>query len=116
MGDVAEQIVEYTAEIEADIIIMGTHGYKGLEKIMFGSVADKVVRSALCPVTTINPYTCCTWEFESGSDAERRGQHFYRLIAPQQDRSSSSILRLNHGPGHYVVKISCCCARYFMNE
>jgi len=38
---------------------MGTHGYKGLEKIMFGSVADKVVRSASCPVLTINPYTCC---------------------------------------------------------
>jgi len=60
MGDVAEQIVDYATEIEADLIIMGTHGYKGLEKIMFGSVADKVVRSALCPVTTINPYTCCT--------------------------------------------------------
>ena len=62
MGDVAEQIVDYATEIQADMIIMGTHGYKGLEKIMFGSVADKVVRSALCPVTTINPYTCCTWD------------------------------------------------------
>lgn len=62
MGDVAEQIVDYAIEIQADLIIMGTHGYKGLEKIMFGSVADKVVRSALCPVTTINPYTCCTWD------------------------------------------------------
>ena len=62
MGDVGEQIVDYATEIRADMIIMGTHGYKGLEKIMFGSVADKVVRSALCPVTTINPYTCCNWE------------------------------------------------------
>jgi len=62
MGDVAEQIVDYATEIGADMIVMGTHGYKGLEKIMFGSVADKVVRSALCPVTTINPYTCCTSE------------------------------------------------------
>ncbi|MEJ2133661.1 MAG: universal stress protein [Desulfofustis sp.] len=62
MGDVGEQIVDYATEIRADLIIMGTHGYKGLEKIMFGSVADKVVRSALCPVTTINPYTCCNWD------------------------------------------------------
>ncbi len=62
MGDVAEQIVDYATEIQADMIIMGTHGYKGLEKIMFGSVAGKVVRSALCPVTTINPYTCCSWD------------------------------------------------------
>ena len=59
MGDVAEQIVEFSTEIESDMIIMGTHGYKGLEKIMFGSVADKVVRAAVCPVMTINPYTCC---------------------------------------------------------
>lgn len=59
MGDVGERIVEYAAGADADLIIMGTHGYKGLEKIMFGSVADKVVRSASCPVMTINPYTCC---------------------------------------------------------
>lgn len=59
MGDVGEKIVEYANELEADLIVMGTHGYKGLEKIMFGSVADKVVRSASCPVMTINPYTCC---------------------------------------------------------
>ncbi len=59
MGDVGEKIVEYAGEIDASMVIMGTHGYKGLEKIMFGSVADKVVRSASCPVMTINPYTCC---------------------------------------------------------
>ena len=62
LGDVAEQIVDYAAEVRSDLIIMGTHGYKGVEKIMFGSVADKVVRSAHCPVLTINPYTCCTDE------------------------------------------------------
>jgi nucleotide-binding universal stress UspA family protein len=59
MGDVAEQIVDFAAEVQGDLIIMGTHGYKGLEKIMFGSVADKIVRAAHCPVMTINPYTCC---------------------------------------------------------
>lgn len=59
MGDVGEKIIDYANDIEADLIVMGTHGYKGLEKIMFGSVADKVVRAASCPVMTINPYTCC---------------------------------------------------------
>jgi len=59
VGDVAEKIVEYAAEEEGDLIVMGTHGYKGLERIMFGSVADQVVKTAPCPVTTINPYTCC---------------------------------------------------------
>jgi len=58
-GDVAEQITDFALEEKGDLIVMGTHGYKGLEKVMFGSVADKVVKSAHCPVTTINPYTCC---------------------------------------------------------
>ncbi|CAG36069.1 hypothetical protein DP1340 [Desulfotalea psychrophila LSv54] len=57
-GDVAERIIEYAAGADAGMIIMGTHGYKGLEKIMFGSVAGKVVRAAGCPVLTINPYKC----------------------------------------------------------
>ncbi|PIE59762.1 MAG: universal stress protein [Desulfobulbus propionicus] len=55
-GDVAEEIVTYAGEAEAQLIVMGTHGYKGIERIMFGSVAEKVVKTACCPVLTINPY------------------------------------------------------------
>lgn len=62
VGDVAEEIVGFSNEQEHGLIAMGTHGYKGLEKIMFGSVADKVVKTASCPVLTINPYTCCPEE------------------------------------------------------
>ena len=56
VGDVAEEIIRYAEESGMDLIVMGTHGYKGLEKVMFGSVAEKVVRSSPCPVLTINPY------------------------------------------------------------
>lgn len=56
VGDVAEEIIRHAEESGMDLIIMGTHGYKGLEKVMFGSVAEKVVRSSPCPVLTINPY------------------------------------------------------------
>lgn len=56
IGDVGEQIVTYAEEMDADLIVMGTHGYKGLERIMFGSVANTVVKTAPCPVLTINPY------------------------------------------------------------
>jgi nucleotide-binding universal stress UspA family protein len=55
-GDVSEEILQYAHEVCCNLIIMGTHGYKGLERIMFGSVADKVVKTACCPVMTINPY------------------------------------------------------------
>ena len=56
VGDVSEEIIRHAEESGMDLIIMGTHGYKGLEKVMFGSVAEKVVRSSPCPVLTINPY------------------------------------------------------------
>jgi len=55
-GDVSEEILEYTRENKGNLIIMGTHGYKGLERVMFGSIADKVVKTSCCPVLTINPY------------------------------------------------------------
>ncbi len=58
-GDVAEEIINYAIETCCDLVVMGTHGYKGFEKVMFGSVADKVVKNACCPVLTINPYRTC---------------------------------------------------------
>jgi nucleotide-binding universal stress UspA family protein len=55
-GDIAEEIIQYGRTNQCELIIMGTHGYKGFERIIFGSVADKVVKNACCPVLTINPY------------------------------------------------------------
>ncbi len=55
-GDVSEEILQYVQDNKANLIVMGTHGYKGFERIMFGSVADKVVKTSCCPVMTINPY------------------------------------------------------------
>lgn len=56
VGDVAEEIKNYADNEQCDLIIIGTHGYKGLEKTLFGSVAEKVLKVAPCPVLTINPY------------------------------------------------------------
>ena len=55
-GDIAEEIMRFAGDTGCDLIVMGTHGYKGFERIIFGSVADKVVKNACCPVLTINPY------------------------------------------------------------
>ena len=55
-GHAAERIISY-AEMESfDLIIIGTHGHKGLEKMLLGSVAEKVIKLAPCPVLTINTY------------------------------------------------------------
>lgn len=55
-GDVAEELVNFAQENDFAMIIMGTHGYKGIEKVLFGSVAERVVKTSPCPVLTINPY------------------------------------------------------------
>ena len=54
-GYAAEEILTLAAEVKADIIIMGTHGRKGIDRILFGSVAEKVVKSSPIPVMTIRP-------------------------------------------------------------
>ncbi len=55
MGSPAEKILEVAKKENVDLIIMGAHGRTGLERVFFGSVADKVVTESLCPVMTIHP-------------------------------------------------------------
>jgi nucleotide-binding universal stress UspA family protein len=55
-GDAATEILEYAQTEKIDVIIMGTHGRKGLDRTFFGSVAENVVRNAPMPVMVINPY------------------------------------------------------------
>jgi nucleotide-binding universal stress UspA family protein len=56
VGDAAEEIIKYADKTGTDMIIIGTHGRKGLEKILFGSVALGVAKGANCPVLTVNPH------------------------------------------------------------
>lgn len=49
----AAAIVEYAKEADADIVILGTHGRGGMAKLLMGSVAERVVRTASCPVLTV---------------------------------------------------------------
>lgn len=52
-GEPADAIVRMAEELEVDLIVMGTHGRTGLHHVLLGSVAEKVVRLALCPVLTV---------------------------------------------------------------
>jgi len=47
------EIIETAGEEDADLIIIATHGHTGMEHILFGSTAEKVVRKAPCPVLTL---------------------------------------------------------------
>jgi len=52
-GHPAETIVRFALERGADLIVMNTHGRTGLQHVLLGSVAEKVVRLAPCPVLTV---------------------------------------------------------------
>ncbi len=54
-GYAAEEILGLAESENADMIIMGTHGRKGIDRILFGSVAEKIVKSSPIPVMTIRP-------------------------------------------------------------
>jgi nucleotide-binding universal stress UspA family protein len=56
LGDAAQEVLNYVQSESIDLIIMGTHGRKGLEHIIFGSVAERVVKNSPVPVLTVNPY------------------------------------------------------------
>ena len=56
VGDPAEETLNYVRSEGIDLVIMGTHGRKGLEHILFGSVAERVVKQSPVPVLTVNPY------------------------------------------------------------
>lgn len=66
-GDAADAIVDYVRDKVDDLIIMGTHGAKGIEKVMLGSVAERVLKRASCPVLVYNPY---------------KGERGYKITAP----------------------------------
>ncbi len=55
MGTPFADIVRVAREEKADLIVMGTHGRTGLAHALLGSVAEKVVRKAPCPVLTVRP-------------------------------------------------------------
>jgi nucleotide-binding universal stress UspA family protein len=54
IGLPAEEIVQYAHEHAIDLIVMGTHGREGVMRVVLGSVAETVVRRALCPVLTVH--------------------------------------------------------------
>jgi nucleotide-binding universal stress UspA family protein len=53
-GPAHEQIIRFAKSRHADMVIMGTHGRSGFQKLLLGSVAGRVVSGARCPVMTVH--------------------------------------------------------------
>jgi nucleotide-binding universal stress UspA family protein len=70
-GPVVTAILHEARELPADLIVMGTHGRSGVERFLLGSVAEKTLRKAACPVLTIPP---------SAPDSPPRPQPFQSIM------------------------------------
>ncbi len=55
-GEPATEILKLIESEDIDMVVMGTHGRKGMENAIFGSVAENVVKKSPVPVLVINPY------------------------------------------------------------
>jgi nucleotide-binding universal stress UspA family protein len=67
----AAGILDYAEEQDIDLIVMGTHGRRGLRRFIMGSVAEEVVRLARCPVLTTR-----------GDEESRAPERFDRILVP----------------------------------
>jgi nucleotide-binding universal stress UspA family protein len=84
-GYPVEEIVDLAEQAHTALIVMGTHGRKGLQRFVLGSVAEKVIRLAPCPVLIVPP-----------RDAVRHAPPFFRRILCPLDFSTSSLAALRH--------------------
>jgi nucleotide-binding universal stress UspA family protein len=84
-------ISEFAEEIKADLIVIGTHGQSGFERVLFGSTCDRVLRSAKTPVLTVKP---AEHEFVSGDSQLTLG----KILCPVDfSDNSHSVLPLAAG-------------------
>ena len=56
MGNPGIEITEYAEEVGADLIVIPSHGYHGVRRFLLGSVAERVLRHAHCPVLVLRRY------------------------------------------------------------
>jgi len=87
-GNTAGEILEHAANMKADLLVIGTHGRSGFERLILGSVAEKVLRKASCPVMTVPRRL---------PDAVPTGPLIYRRILCPVDFSESSLGALQYG-------------------
>jgi nucleotide-binding universal stress UspA family protein len=69
IGFAVDEILKYEKANDIDLIVVGTHGHTGLSHFLIGSVVEKLVRLASCPVLTVHP-TGHQFVIESGTAAK----------------------------------------------
>jgi nucleotide-binding universal stress UspA family protein len=100
LGSPVHRILDQAARLPADLVVMGTHGSSGFEHLVLGSVAEKVLRKAPCPVITVPPrarsrsrppfrHLLCATDFSAASASA------VKLALSLADQSSASLTLLH---------------------
>jgi nucleotide-binding universal stress UspA family protein len=98
-GNPAAEIAAYGAQLPADLLVMGTHGRSGLERLLLGSVTEKVLRMTDVPVLTVPP------------SVERAGPVLYKTILCPIEFSGASTRALEYALSLVAetTRVSSCC-------
>jgi len=91
-GVAADSILSFAQERKMDLIVMGTHGRRGFDRLVLGSVTDRVMRTAPCPVLAISKLP----HDSSATGEERRRVHHLSRILFCTDFSEASERALNY--------------------
>ena len=86
-GNTTGEILEQASSMQTDLLVIGTHGRSGFERLVLGSVAEKVLRKANCPVMTVP---------RRHPDAVPAGPVLYKRILCPVDFSESSLHALKY--------------------
>lgn len=100
-------IVQAATDIKADLIVLGTHGRSGFDRLMLGSIAEAVLRKAPCPVMTIPPHssvkpTAHHRRLLAAIDFSPASEHAadYALSLAREDEALVTLLHVNEWPAY----------------
>ena len=107
LGSPIQRILDHADSLPADLVVMGTHGSSGFEHLVLGSVTEKVLRKAPCPVLTVPPrarsrsrlpfrHLLCATDF---SDASSSAVRFALSLATESD-ACLTLLHVLEWPWH----------------
>ena len=85
LGEPAEVITRYAAEVDAELLLMSTHGRSGLENIREGSVTEQVVRQSPCPVFILHAT-------REDSNRPHHENFFHRMLVPLDGSEASAAI------------------------
>jgi nucleotide-binding universal stress UspA family protein len=105
-GDPVHEILRHADTLAADLIVLGTHGLSGFRHLVLGSVTEKVLRRATCPVLTVPPHaSAARWQFTrilcavDFSDCSQHAVTFAATLA-RQAAATLSLLHVIDWPWH----------------